>query len=92
MLPPPSLAGNVTFKLTGFPDARVVAVAGSFNNWNQSQYVFAKVGDEWIARVNLPPGKYQYKFIVDGTWLVDPINPTIIHDERDFENSILIVK
>ncbi|HEV7397233.1 MAG TPA: M56 family metallopeptidase [Pyrinomonadaceae bacterium] len=92
ILPPPSTDGNVTFRLSGHIDAQNVAVAGTFNNWNQSQYMFARVGDEWICRVNLPRGKYQYKFIVDGIWLVDPGNPTIEHDERDFENSVLIVR
>jgi hypothetical protein len=92
ILPLPSTNGNVTFRLSGHIDAQNVAVAGTFNNWNQSQYLFAKVGDEWICRVNLPRGKYQYKFIVDGNWLVDPANPTIEHDERDFENSVLSVR
>jgi hypothetical protein len=91
VLPPPSRAGNVVFRLPSFPDARIVAVAGTFNGWNQSQYLFERVGNEWICRVSLPPGKYQYKFIVDGNWLVDPLNAIVVHDERDFENSQLIV-
>ena len=88
-LPQPSLRGNITFRLSGFPDAKVVAVAGDFNNWNQSQFLFAKEGRDWVCRVNLPAGTYQYKFIVDGNWLTDPNNPKIIHDLRGFENSLL---
>jgi beta-lactamase regulating signal transducer with metallopeptidase domain len=91
VLPAPSREGNVVFRLSGFSDARIVAVAGTFNGWNQSQYLFERVGNEWICRVSLPPGKYQYKFIVDGNWLVDPLNPVVVHDERDIENSQLIV-
>lgn len=88
-LPQPSLRGNVTFRLRGFPDARVVAVAGDFNKWNQSQFLFSKEGGEWVCRVSLPAGKYQYKFIVDGDWLTDPNNPATVHDERGITNSLL---
>jgi beta-lactamase regulating signal transducer with metallopeptidase domain len=92
VLPAPSREGNVVFKLSGFSQARIVAVAGTFNAWNQSQYLFERSGNEWICRINLPPGTYQYKFIVDGNWLVDPTNPLVVHDERGFENSQLVVR
>lgn len=91
-VPQPSLNGNTTFRLSGYPDARIVAVAGSFNNWNQSQLLFARVGGEWICRINLPPGKYEYKFIVDGNWLTDPRNSKITHDDRGNENSVLVTE
>jgi hypothetical protein len=91
VLPEPSRGGNIAFKLTGFPGARIVAVAGTFNAWNQSQYLFERVGNEWICRISLPRGKYQYKFIVDGNWLVDPDNPVSVRDRRGFENSELTV-
>ena len=89
LLPRPSLSGNFTFRLRGFADAKVVAVAGEFNDWNQSQFLFAREGGEWVCRVNLPAGTYQYKFIVDGNWLTDPNNPLSVHDRRGFENSLL---
>lgn len=89
-LPQPSLQGNTTFRLSGHPDARIVAVAGSFNNWNQSQFLFSRVGGEWVCKINLPPGKYEYKFIIDGNWLVDPRNPKTMYDDRGNENSVLV--
>jgi beta-lactamase regulating signal transducer with metallopeptidase domain len=92
LLPPPSLEGNTTFRLSGYPNARIVAVAGSFNNWNQSQFLFTRVDGEWICKINLPPGKYEYKFIVDGNWLVDPRNPKTKNDERGNENSVLVAE
>lgn len=88
-LPRPSLSGNVTFRLSGFADAKVVAVAGDFNDWNQSQFLFEKEGEEWVCRVSLPPGTYQYKFIADGNWLRDPKNPRTVRDRRGIENSFL---
>jgi hypothetical protein len=87
----PSLSGNVTFQLLRYPDANVVALAGSFNNWNQSQTLFAKDGDRWICRIKLEPGKYLYKFIVDGDWMVDPDNPATEDDGNGNINSVLVV-
>ena len=91
-LPSPSLKGNTTFRLKGHPNARVVAVAGSFNDWNQSQVLCGKESDEWICRIDLAPGKYTYKFIIDGDWILDPANSNTEEDERGFTNSVLVVK
>jgi hypothetical protein len=91
-LPPPSLKGNTTFRLEGHADASIVAVAGSFNNWNQSQLLFARDGDAWVCRVDLNPGVYTYKFIVDGNWLLDPANPATQEDEAGNVNNVLEVK
>ncbi|MFP5262629.1 MAG: serine hydrolase [Blastocatellia bacterium] len=91
-LPPPSLKGNTTFRLKGYPDARIVALAGSFNSWNQSQALFAREGDEWVCRIDLAPGKYAYKFVVDGNWMVDPANPVSEDGGGGNTNSILVVK
>ncbi|HYP01698.1 MAG TPA: hypothetical protein VER76_16015 [Pyrinomonadaceae bacterium] len=92
LLPPPSVKGNTTFKLKGYADARVVVLAGSFNNWNESQLLFAREGDEWVCRVDLTPNRYAYKFIVDGNWLLDPMNPDTEEDEYGNLNSVLIIK
>lgn len=90
-LPPPSLKGNTTFRLKGYADAGIVALAGSFNQWNQSQYVFGREGDEWVCRVDLEPGKHAYKFIVDGNWLLDPANPNTEDDDYGVKNSVIMV-
>jgi hypothetical protein len=88
----PSLRGNVEFRLSGYPSANLVVLAGSFNNWNQSQILFAKQRDGWICRIKLQPGKYLYKFIVDGNWITDPSNPNVEADSNGNVNSVLIVK
>lgn len=92
LLPRPHLKGNTTFRLKGYPNARVVALAGTFNNWNQSQLLFAKQNDEWICRIDLAPGEYEYKFVIDGDWQIDPGNPVIRSDARRLLNSVLLVK
>jgi hypothetical protein len=91
-LPPPSLKGYTTFKLEGHPDARIVALAGSFNRWNQSQLLFAREGAGWVCRIDLAPGKHTYKFIVDGNWIIDPANPKTEEDDAGNVNSVLVIE
>lgn len=48
-------------------------LAGDFNQW--SSYTMPMVRDTrgvWRARVPLPRGRYEYRFIVDGNWQNDP--------------------
>jgi hypothetical protein len=91
-LPPPSLKGNTTFRLKGYADAHIVALAGTFNDWNQSLFFFGREGDEWVCRIDLGPGQYAYKFIVDGNWLLDPANPLTEDDEAGNKNSIIVIE
>ena len=91
-LPSPSLRGNTTFRLKGYADASIVILAGSFNNWNQSQLLFGREGGEWVCRIDLDPGIYTYKFVVDGNWLLDPSNPETVEDEAGNVNNVLEVR
>ena len=91
-LPPPSVKGNTTFKLEGYAEAQIVALAGSFNNWNESQLLFAREGDVWVCRIDLAPDRYTYKFIVDGNWMLDPANAETEEDQYGNLNSVLVIK
>jgi 1,4-alpha-glucan branching enzyme len=45
----------------------------------------------WKIYVPLPPGRYQYKFVIDQVrWEKDPSNPDIAQ-EGGFENSLVVV-
>jgi CubicO group peptidase (beta-lactamase class C family) len=89
-LPPPSLQGNTTFRLKGHTDARLVALAGSFNEWNQSRTLCGREAEGWVCRLDLPAGKHLYKFVVDGEWMPDPANPTRERDPHGNVNSVLV--
>lgn len=91
-LPLPSVAGNTTFKIKGFANAKLVALAGSFNNWNQSKNICVRESDGWICRIDLEPGTYFYKFVIDGVWLVDPNNKEVEEDVHGNRNSVIVVK
>jgi 1,4-alpha-glucan branching enzyme len=57
-------------------DARKVTVSGDFNGWDQKTHVLKNVGHGiWKKTMMLPPGQYEYKFVVDGEWRTDPGNP-----------------
>lgn len=52
------------------PQARQVEVAGDWTNWKPVRALRAPDGT-WYADVRLPPGRYRYAFIVDGSrWMV----------------------
>jgi hypothetical protein len=83
---------EVTFELDA-PDAGSVFVAGTFNDWNPNARELEK-GEDGVFRatVELEPGTYKYKFVVDGTWLEDPENPDTVDDDYGGVNSILTVE
>jgi enterochelin esterase family protein len=90
--PVPSLTGNTTFKLSGHLDAEAVAIYGSFNNWIQTKNYCAKEGDGWVCRLDLAPGKYTYKFLVDGMGLNDPANSLTEDDGNGHIDSVIVIK
>lgn len=80
---------NTYFRLGGYPKAKKVYLAGTFNNWNSRDCRMQKRGDTWEAAVYLQEGTYGYKFVVDGQWIVDPANPDLRKDAYGNENSFL---
>jgi 1,4-alpha-glucan branching enzyme len=82
---------RVIFSLTA-PNAEQVAVAGAFNSWDETAGRMKRSGPGlWQKIVMLPPGDYEYKFVVDGEWLTDPRNPEIRPNCFDTFNSLLRV-
>jgi 5'-AMP-activated protein kinase regulatory beta subunit len=55
--------------------AREVAVSGDFNNWHESSHPMKRDEEgRWLKIMILPPGDYEYKFVVDVQWRSDPQN------------------
>jgi hypothetical protein len=78
----------VTFYLRGYNKARKVMLAGSFNDWQPNDLAMIRTDSGWIAEIKLGPGKYWYKFIADGNWLVDADNRLSENDGRGNINSV----
>jgi hypothetical protein len=69
-------------------NAKQVLIAGTFNNWNPKK--MKKKGDIWVKKYPLVLRKeYQYKFIVDGKWIVDEKKPVTSDASGNINNSII---
>ncbi len=55
------------------PEARSVLLAGDFTRWQERALPMKPLPNGgWGVSVSLPPGNYQYRFVVDGQWRDDP--------------------
>jgi 1,4-alpha-glucan branching enzyme len=62
----------VTFVYEPRDHCHHVALAGTFNNWQPEQGKMVRQKDgTFRKRLNLNPGEYRYKFLVDGEWIED---------------------
>lgn len=75
------------------PKAKNVSIGGDFNNWNPKK-TLAKMNKNgsWKARLDLTPGKYQYKFMVDGQWQNDPRCSSCVPNSFGTLNCLIDVK
>lgn len=74
------------------PQARSVAVAGSFNDWNLTRTPMSLGSDgTWRATVWLPAGRYEYRFVVDGQWMSDPGARESVQNTFGSTNSVRVV-
>jgi hypothetical protein len=83
---------NHRFRLPAKDDIREVLVSGSFNGWADPGYPLQRSGDEWVLDLHLEPGKYTYKLVVNGEWILDPGNPQWQENEYGTGNSVLWIK
>lgn len=55
------------------PDAQQVCIGGTFNGWDANATPLKKTaGGVWRISLQLAPGSYEYKFLVDGNWICEP--------------------
>lgn len=79
---------TVTFYLRNHTKASHVLLAGSFTSWQNNAVSMFATDSGWIVKVNLKPGKYWYKFIVDGNWTKDEDNLLSENDGMGNINSV----
>jgi len=74
------------------PDAGEVVVVGDFNQWDPKKHIMQKrESGDWATTTMIPPGIYEYKFLVDGRWVEDPANPEIRQNCFGTRNNVLKV-
>ncbi|GHP02897.1 5'-AMP-activated protein kinase beta subunit [Pycnococcus provasolii] len=67
-----------------------VAIEGSWDDWT-TRAPMQRQGREHTLVKLLPPGVYQYKFVVDGAWRYAPDQPAM-YDEQGNVNNVLEVQ
>lgn len=75
-------------------NAKEVHLVGDFNNWSASSQslLWEKEKGVWQKRIFLEPGKYHYKFIIDGRWVIDPQNDHIAPNPYGGMDSVLEIR
>jgi chromosome partitioning protein len=73
------------------------ALAGDFNGWVPDKGVRSLIESEgetrvWTKILQLPPGRYMYRYVVDGEWCEDPANPEAVSSTVGGRNSVLVVR
>lgn len=70
-------------------EAKNVFLSGTFNNWGPQASPMQRTSDGvWQIALDLAPGQYEYKFVVDGRWCCEPGRedtvgcPNCVRDER----------
>ena len=81
----------VRFEFT-HPTATSVCVAGSFNDWHvEAKPLHPLGGGRWLKDTALPPGTYEYRLVVDGQWIADPLARETVANPFGGRNSLLRV-
>jgi len=92
--PPRIENGKVVF-LFHDDHAISVSLAGDFNGWNDNRTRLLRDGHGlWRVELDVPPpGRYHYKFIVNGErWIEDPGNGMRVPDNFGGLNSVLVIE
>ena len=72
--------------------AERVCVAGDFNDWRAGELRFERDEDRmWKLELQLAPGRYEYRLIVDGEWQDDPHATTRVPNQFGTSNCVLEV-
>ena len=73
------------------PFANQVTISGDFNAWEMTTLALRKTSGLWKITLELKPGTYQYKFLVDGEWVNDPNNMRTAPNQFGSLNNVLEV-
>lgn len=75
-----------------WPGAQEVSIAGSFNDWHPKVTPMIRLSDgKWAKELSLAPGRYEYRFVVDGEWVDDPAANELIPNPFGSANAVLEV-
>ena len=74
------------------PSANEVILMADFNKWDRKVHPMKKdKNGVWNKAIIIPPGRYEYKFLVDGEWWHDPKNQEVCYNKHGTLNSVITV-
>jgi 1,4-alpha-glucan branching enzyme len=74
------------------PQAKEVHLTGSFNNWDPHALLMKKNKQgQWKTTVSLVPGRYEYKYFADGSWVMDPQCREVVVNDKGTTNCAISV-
>jgi len=74
------------------PKAQQVILMGDFNLWNPKTHPMSRdKNGVWHKTVMIFPGRYEYRFLVDGEWYNDPCNTLRCPNSFGSENNVIEV-
>ncbi|MFH1619321.1 MAG: hypothetical protein ABIG11_05385 [bacterium] len=88
--PPPEVR-FVKFRLMA-PAAKSIKIAADFNKWTPDSLPMTRLKDgSWETLVPLPHGCYNYVYVIDGAYMIDPRNPRTGYRGQQ-QTSVITVK
>ena len=81
-------SGLTRFILPDYQRSKRVFLSGSFNGWSTLKGLMKKTDGGWLLDIKLAPGAYEYKYIADGRWIIDPNNLLQADDGDGHLNSV----
>ncbi len=90
--PATALASHAVHFELAAPEARQVFIAGSFNEWRTTDLPMIRLADgKWAKSLTLTPGRYEYRFVVDGAWVPDPAATDTVPNPFSGVNAVVVV-
>ena len=86
------MSGSTSFEWNGNAAVEKVQLAGSFTQWKpvEMEKNSAATDEKWALKLDLSPGEYEFKFVVDGNWVCDELLPTKTNEEGSKNNVIKV--
>jgi chromosome partitioning protein len=87
--PPIPTDDGVIFTFSA-PAAGRVQLAGDFNSWVPEGNEMHLTAGIWHKVIPLAPGRYRYRYVVDGCWQADPSNTAVEVSPYGDYNSVVV--
>lgn len=81
---------RIKFEIEADPGSEV-QIAGSFNNWDPTANKLKGKDGVYSATMLLGKGRYEYKFVINNVWCVDPKCKEWVPNSYGSLNSVLVV-